>query len=106
MFRILTSAALSMDLESTPTGVEPVSDTIVWYGHRVTVERRKCLVLMEQATRYGLFWAGMPSPSSGAWAGGEFDPEHFDPAEVNDDLAREFTQPGASMQETPPNDIV
>lgn len=32
------------------------------------------------------------------WAGGDFDPEYFDPAEVNESLVREFTRADVSMQ--------
>lgn len=61
MFRILTSAALSKDV-ATSEAADAHADAVVWYGHRVTIERRKCVVLMEQSARYGLFFAGMTKP--------------------------------------------
>jgi hypothetical protein len=62
MFRILTSVALSKDFGLNQQGTDDHADAVVWYGHRVVIERRKCVVLMEQKTRYGLLFAGLTKP--------------------------------------------
>ena len=62
MFRILTTATLAKDLKPTSEDVETDADTVQWYGHRVTIDRRKCVVLMEAKTRYGLLFAGLTKP--------------------------------------------
>lgn len=62
MLAILTSGALSKDIRSAddPAGVD--TGALIWYGHRVTIERRKCVVLMEAASRYGVLFTALTKP--------------------------------------------
>lgn len=62
MLAIYTSAALSKDIQATddPAGVN--TGAMVWYGHRITIERRKCVVLMEAASRYGVLLTALTKP--------------------------------------------
>ena len=44
-------------------GVEPIVDqhlrAMQWYAHRVTVKRRKCVIVMELQSRYALVFCGL-----------------------------------------------
>jgi len=62
MFRILATAGLAKDLGPASENVEADAKILTWYGHRVIIERRKCVVLMEATTRYGLLFPGMTRP--------------------------------------------
>lgn len=62
MFAIFTSGALSKDVQSPAVAENISADAMIWYGHRVTIERRKCLVLMDAATRYGVLMPGLTKP--------------------------------------------
>ncbi|MDT8321305.1 MAG: plasmid pRiA4b ORF-3 family protein [Xanthomonadales bacterium] len=62
MFVIFTSGTLSRDVSATAEAKSASADAINWYGHRVTIEHRKCVVLMEAATRYGVLMPGLTKP--------------------------------------------
>jgi|GEM_PF-5638655 len=59
MFLINTSNALSKSLRPSPAPRPSAVNTLVWYGHQVTIERRKCVVLMEASSRYGVLMPGL-----------------------------------------------
>jgi len=62
MLAILTSAKLSKDVRPADDGAVVDTEALVWYGHRVSIERRKCVVLMEAASRYGVLFTALTKP--------------------------------------------
>lgn len=62
MLAILTSATLSKDIRSLDDALDADTGALVWYGHRVTIEWRKCVVLMEAASRYGVLFTALTKP--------------------------------------------
>jgi hypothetical protein len=62
MMQIHVSKALATDLK--PLLVEAPADLrqMQWYGHRVHVLRRKCVILMELQSRYAMVFAGLTKP--------------------------------------------
>lgn len=41
---------------------KPALGTMQWYGHRVTIMHRKCLLMMEMQSRYCMVFAGLTKP--------------------------------------------
>lgn len=62
MLAILASATLSKDVRPADDAAAVEPGAMAWYGHRVTIERRKCVVMMDLATRYGMFFPALTKP--------------------------------------------
>jgi len=62
MLSILASATLSKDVRTADDAAAVDPGAIAWYGHRVTIERRKCVVLMDVATRYAMLFPALTRP--------------------------------------------
>jgi len=56
------SKALSTDLKSHPIEASTDLHAMQWYGHRVQVLRRKCVILMELQSRYAMVFTGLTKP--------------------------------------------
>lgn len=59
MLALHKSAALSRELSATGDSDDVPADAEPWFGHCVTIQRRKCGVLMDASSRHGLLFAGL-----------------------------------------------
>ncbi len=65
MIQLYLSRDLAKDLASLPIEQAPkeVSEgAIIWYAHRVTIMRRKCIIAMEYQSRYAMVFCGLTQP--------------------------------------------
>src|SRR5512139_3051011 len=60
--QIHLSKALATDLKSHLIEAPTDLHAMQWYGHRVTVLRRKCVILMESRSRYAMVFTGLTKP--------------------------------------------
>jgi len=52
----------SLPIEKTPPQGEPDTGAVIWYAHRVTIMRRKCIIAMEYQSRYTMVFCGLTKP--------------------------------------------
>lgn len=62
MVQLHVSKSLTTDLKSHLADVSADLRAMQWYGHRVQVMRRKCVILMEARSRYAMLFAGLTKP--------------------------------------------
>lgn len=60
--QIHCSKALAVDLKSHLVDAPTNLRAMQWYGHRVQVLRRKCVILMELQSRYAMVFTGLTKP--------------------------------------------
>ena len=63
MIQFHLSKVLSIDMKmhiAAPLAINP--GAMQWYGHRVTIMRRKCVLMMELQSRYCMIFTGMTKP--------------------------------------------
>ncbi len=63
MLQFHLSKDLASDMKvhlASPQAINPAS--LQWYGHRVTIMRRKCVLMMELQSRYCMIFTGMTKP--------------------------------------------
>lgn len=64
MLQFHLSKVLSTDMKmhrAPPQEISPAA--MQWYGHRVTIMRRKCVLMMELQSRYCMIFTGMTKPN-------------------------------------------
>jgi len=62
MIHLHTSKTFNDDLAKSGCVIPPAEDRTSgwhWHAHRVTLMRKKCLIVMEEASRYALVFAGV-----------------------------------------------
>lgn len=59
MIKINLTKVLAKDLKVPDVGVADTPAGMSWYAHRVTIARRKCVVAMEEHTRYAMVFCGL-----------------------------------------------
>jgi hypothetical protein len=63
MLQFHLSKILAQDLKMHVKEPVPASPgALQWYGHRITVMHRKCVLMMEYQSRYCMLFAGMTKP--------------------------------------------
>jgi hypothetical protein len=63
MLQFHLSKILAQDLKMHVEEPVPVSPgALQWYGHRITVMHRKCVLMMEYQSRYCMVFAGLTKP--------------------------------------------
>ena len=63
MIQFYLSNALSSDLKMhLEEKSEPDFQALQWYAHRVTIDRRKCVITMERQSRYTIVFCGLTKP--------------------------------------------
>lgn len=62
MIQIHASKALSADLKPLLAEAPPSPGAMQWYAHRVQVLRRKCVIVMEEQSRYAMVFTGLTKP--------------------------------------------
>lgn len=63
MLQFYLSNTLASDMKmhiTEPLEINPAA--LQWYGHRVTIMRRKCVLMMENKSRYCMVFAGLTKP--------------------------------------------
>ena len=60
MLQFYLSNALSRDLKMhLEEKSDPDFQALQWYAHRVTIDRRKCVIAMERQSRYAMVFCGL-----------------------------------------------
>lgn len=60
MMQFQLSKILTKDLGiHVQASMDIVPSALQWYGHRVTIERRKCVIMMEEQSRYAMVFCGL-----------------------------------------------
>ncbi|MBL4585425.1 MAG: hypothetical protein JKX83_12525 [Pseudomonadales bacterium] len=67
MLQFYISEAFANDMSTHLfDGVEPIVEqhtrAMQWYAHRITIKRRKCIVVMELQSRYAMIFCGLTKP--------------------------------------------
>jgi len=63
MIQFYLSNALSCDLKMhLKEKIKPDFQALQWYAHRVTINRRKCVIAMERQSRYAMVFCGLTKP--------------------------------------------
>ncbi len=69
MIQFYLSKDLAKDLASLPIEQAHIQENadadtgaVIWYAHRVTIARRKCIIAMELQSRYTMVFCGLTSP--------------------------------------------
>ncbi len=60
--RDLAKDLASLPIEQAPTSTEVSAGAVIWYAHRVTIMRRKCIIALEYQSRYAMVFCGLTKP--------------------------------------------
>jgi len=58
----LAKDLVSLPIEKNPPQEEADTGAVIWYAHRVTIMRRKCIIAMELQSRYTMVFCGLTKP--------------------------------------------